>query len=218
VARRDEILDAALRCFTDKGFGATTIEDVRQASGASVGSIYHHFGGKEQLAASLYAEGLRDYQGRFLRTLERHRDDARAAIETLVLDHVRWIVEHPDLAGFLLGRREGEVRRAADAAARELNRAFFRTAATWFAEQASRGAIRRLSFDLYAALLIGPSQELARHWLAGNAKTSLEDAAPALAAAAWASLRPDHDEATQEGDLSAAPRGSRRPTRGGRDR
>jgi AcrR family transcriptional regulator len=191
VARRDEILDAALRCFTDKGFGGTTIEDVRQASGASVGSIYHHFGGKEQLAAALYAEGLRDYQDRFLETLERHRDDARAAIETLVLDHVRWIVEHPDLARFLLGRREGEVRRAADAAARELNRAFFRTAAAWFAEQASRGAIRRLGFDLYAALLIGPSQELARHWLAGNAKTSLEDAGPALAAAAWASLRPD---------------------------
>ena len=29
---------------------------------ASIGSIYHHFRSKEQLAAALYVEGLRDYQ------------------------------------------------------------------------------------------------------------------------------------------------------------
>ena len=34
--RHDEILDAALRCFSQRGVGATTIADIREASGASV--------------------------------------------------------------------------------------------------------------------------------------------------------------------------------------
>ena len=39
--RRTEILDAALRCFDHQGITATTIEDIRAESGASIGSIYH---------------------------------------------------------------------------------------------------------------------------------------------------------------------------------
>ena len=39
---------------------ATTIfEDVRMRSGASVGSIYHHFGSKEGIAGALYLAGMR---------------------------------------------------------------------------------------------------------------------------------------------------------------
>jgi AcrR family transcriptional regulator len=33
---------------------------VRELSGASTGSIYHHFGDKEGLAAALYIEAMRD--------------------------------------------------------------------------------------------------------------------------------------------------------------
>jgi AcrR family transcriptional regulator len=44
--RKQEILDAALRGFAEKGLAGTTVEEVRRRSGASVGSIYHHFGDK----------------------------------------------------------------------------------------------------------------------------------------------------------------------------
>ena len=45
--RRTEILDAALRCFDRRGVTATTIEDIRAESGASIGSIYHQFTSKD---------------------------------------------------------------------------------------------------------------------------------------------------------------------------
>jgi AcrR family transcriptional regulator len=57
--RQEAILSAALECFTSRGFAATTVEEIRRRSGASIGSIYHHFGGKEGLAAELCVEGLR---------------------------------------------------------------------------------------------------------------------------------------------------------------
>src|SRR6266566_5134063 len=70
AGRRSRILEAALACFNERGFTATTIEEICQRSGASVGSVYHHFGGKEGLAAALYVEGLRGYQRGFRDVLE----------------------------------------------------------------------------------------------------------------------------------------------------
>src|SRR5689334_13103758 len=58
--RRRAILDAALSCFLKSGFDAATIEHIRDASGASFGSIYHHFGSKQAIAAALYVEGLHE--------------------------------------------------------------------------------------------------------------------------------------------------------------
>src|SRR5258708_35559368 len=57
--RRQEIMAAALDCFTAKGFSETSMADIQERSGASMGSIYHHFESKERLAAALYLEGLK---------------------------------------------------------------------------------------------------------------------------------------------------------------
>jgi len=51
-SRRDQILDAALRCFTTQGFQATTMADIIAASGLSAGAIYRYFPGKQELAVA----------------------------------------------------------------------------------------------------------------------------------------------------------------------
>src|SRR3954464_3868141 len=43
--RRDQLLDAALRCFIKRGVLATGIEEIRKAAGASPSSVYHQFDG-----------------------------------------------------------------------------------------------------------------------------------------------------------------------------
>ena len=48
-ATQQRILDAATEAFATRGFTSTTMADVVAGSGASVGSIYHHFGGKSEL-------------------------------------------------------------------------------------------------------------------------------------------------------------------------
>ena len=54
--RRQAILDAALASFVARGYLATSISDIRAASGASTGSIYHFFAGKGALAEALLRE------------------------------------------------------------------------------------------------------------------------------------------------------------------
>lgn len=48
------ILDAATDVFGTHGFTAATMADVVAGSGASIGSIYHHFGGKKELFLAIF--------------------------------------------------------------------------------------------------------------------------------------------------------------------
>lgn len=51
---RQQVLDTVLRLFRERGYFATSIQDISRESGVSVGSIYHHFGDKEGIARALY--------------------------------------------------------------------------------------------------------------------------------------------------------------------
>ncbi|HEV2924129.1 MAG TPA: helix-turn-helix domain-containing protein [Solirubrobacteraceae bacterium] len=182
------ILAAALESFAEQGFAATTIEEIRERSGASIGSIYHHFGGKEGLAAELYVDGLREYQAGFVRALESH-PGAEAGIHALVRHHLGWVEHNPQLAQFLANRRETELRNATEARVRELNRAFLPRVAAWVERHVEMGALRALPFDLWEPVLLGPSQELARQWLAGRTRITLREAERDLAETTWRAVK-----------------------------
>jgi AcrR family transcriptional regulator len=182
------ILAAALECFTERGFAATTIEEIRERSGASIGSIYHHFGGKEALAAELYVEGLRGYQDGLIGALESH-PGAEAGTRALVRHHLRWVERNPQLARLLANRRETELRGATEARVRDLNRAFLPRVAAWVERHVEAGALRALPFDLWEPVLLGPSQELARLWLAGRTRITLGAAEHDLAEATWRAVK-----------------------------
>lgn len=52
-ARPDEILDAALKVFTDKGFASARVDDVAAEAGLSKGAVYLYFDSKEALFEAL---------------------------------------------------------------------------------------------------------------------------------------------------------------------
>ncbi|MCU1674110.1 MAG: putative transcriptional regulator, TetR family [Frankiales bacterium] len=57
---RGGLLDAARKVFSASGFAEASIAEVVARAGASVGSLYHHFGGKAELYLALFE----DYQQR----------------------------------------------------------------------------------------------------------------------------------------------------------
>ena len=57
---RGGLLTAAREVFTASGFAEASIADVVSGAGASVGSLYHHFGGQAELYLALFE----DYQQR----------------------------------------------------------------------------------------------------------------------------------------------------------
>ena len=53
---RRALLDAARQVFTERGFSQAGIADVVERADSSVGSLYHHFGGKSELFLALWQE------------------------------------------------------------------------------------------------------------------------------------------------------------------
>jgi AcrR family transcriptional regulator len=66
--RKDEIFEAALSCFNQKGYYETTIDDIAARSGISKGGIYHHFSSKK----SLFIELFHSKVNRYFETLQQN--------------------------------------------------------------------------------------------------------------------------------------------------
>lgn len=53
LERSRQILDAARRCFVDKGFHRASMSDVIRESGLSAGAVYSYYSSKEELIAAV---------------------------------------------------------------------------------------------------------------------------------------------------------------------
>lgn len=62
VSPRERILAAALKLFVEQGYFNTNVPDLSRLSKCSVGSIYHNFKNKEEIAAALYDEGIKAFR------------------------------------------------------------------------------------------------------------------------------------------------------------
>jgi len=184
--RRREILDAALGAFHDQGYEKTTLADIRDRAGASIGSIYHHFSGKEQIFAALYLDAIANTQAFGLRALRR-AENLEDGVRALVGSYLRWVKGHRELAAFVLSMRRTEFMPETERELDRMNGEFRVALEAWWAER-DDAQVWRVAPDLLFAVLIGPSEEFARRWLRGKTRTSFRHAADILAEAAWLSL------------------------------
>lgn len=53
---RRHILDAALKLFSHRGYGATSVRDIAEEAGLSTGNVYHHYPDKETIFRTLLDE------------------------------------------------------------------------------------------------------------------------------------------------------------------
>lgn len=68
---RSQILNAAREVFTEQGFGDASVASVVDRAGSSVGSIYHHFGGKAELFIALWEDHQRETEDRASRAVAK---------------------------------------------------------------------------------------------------------------------------------------------------
>ena len=81
---RRRIERAALRFFVEKGIAASSIREISEEAGVSLGAMYNHFEDKEELAWELFIAGwneIGDGMRRCARKEKKLRDKMRAMIE-----------------------------------------------------------------------------------------------------------------------------------------
>lgn len=188
ASRKDDILQAALACFSEFGVDATTIEMIRERSGASIGSLYHHFGNRERIIAALYLEGVGQYAA-MLETGLAQALDAEACIRLFVTCYIDWVLAHPEWARFVLHNRGRVEQGEMGEALREANRRQGRRIGELVRQHQEAGALRALPLELFISVVIGPTQDFVRNWLAGRTRLQLAECRELLAQIAWDSVR-----------------------------
>lgn len=183
-SRKISIKFAALDCFLEFGFVATTMADIRKRSGATTGSIYHFYAGKAALAVELLAESIASWNDATARLTPGV--SPRERVFGSVLGLLAWARTEPNQFRFMDEIRVlALVKPELGLCAERLGESE-RSAAALYAYWSRNGAVRPLPFAAAHALMLGPAYDFARRPdFAGT-----DPAADALfAEAAWAAVR-----------------------------
>lgn len=160
-ARRDEILDAAARCFSAKGFARTSMIDIIGEAGASAGAIYGHFAGKRELFLAV-AERL--IAGRAAMLQQRRADGPALAPAEILTALMRSFDADPETSRLLVhlwgeAMLDTEIRGATDQILAMLRRAIGGALAEWFREHPdASGRSAEASAQRLLPLMLGMGQ------------------------------------------------------------
>ncbi|MFC3394815.1 multidrug efflux transporter transcriptional repressor AcrR [Brenneria rubrifaciens] len=92
---RQQILDAALRVFSEHGVSATSLSDIATAAGVTRGAIYWHFKNKAELFDEIWAlaeSRIRDFE---IEYQTKFPDDPLRAMRELLIHMLRLTVNDP---------------------------------------------------------------------------------------------------------------------------
>lgn len=96
-ARAPEILDAALACFSERGFAATRMEDIARRAGISKGTIYLYFDSKESVFKALAQRVVGSRVSEIAQLIERFEGSTTDLLRQ-VLNFVGIVVSTGDVA------------------------------------------------------------------------------------------------------------------------
>jgi AcrR family transcriptional regulator len=188
-ATRARLLDDALTVYSRHGSDGFTMTAVIKESGASSGSLYHHFGSFDGLAAALYARCMARLLDALLSALAP-LTDARAGVEAVVRAYLRFTREHRAAAKFIHASAYATFLPAHSAVIAAEKQPRIARMVDWLRPHLDSGAVVGVPVTLVEMLLIGPVAETARRWLADDPNIDLGEAEALLPARVWQSLAP----------------------------
>ena len=162
VARRQEILDAAIQVFAQRGADRTSLRAIAQEVGVTHAALIHHFGSLEQLLVDVYQESARRLER------ETRGDDGVSPVETMRLsaERNREVPGMVQLYTTLVAAALEEGHPAATAFATERFAAVRAKLADNVRRQQDVGRIRvDVDAEQVAALVIAASDGLQTQWL-----------------------------------------------------
>jgi AcrR family transcriptional regulator len=90
-ARQQQILDAALACFSENGFHQTGMADIVRRSGLSHGAVYLYFQSKDDLIEALAVD--RHLQETLLNAAAERAANPIDALHELIRGYARWMTD-----------------------------------------------------------------------------------------------------------------------------
>jgi AcrR family transcriptional regulator len=180
-ARRRQLLDAALDAFADRGFHATSMNDVAEAAGVTKPVLYQHFGSKR----ALYQELLDDVAA----TLETRIHEAtattspRSQVEAGFRAYFTFVAERRSRFTLLFGsgaRRDAEF----SGTVSRLEASVAEWVASLIDADLDDAHRRTLAYGI-----VGLAEATSRYWVSGALDLDPEAMSAQAADLAWKGLR-----------------------------
>lgn len=150
---RQEILDAAVRLFAEHGFYQTTMQMVAERAEFSVGYLYKHFAGKEEM----YQEMVLYHSGRMAEMLDYREGDPASALEKIRHTLVQ-VAEHFNHHRDFMRIFHQEIGGCDELL--ETKKQHFEVLVQWLRQAQDEGEIRAYDPELLAAAIQGSIKEL----------------------------------------------------------
>ncbi|WP_197024173.1 TetR/AcrR family transcriptional regulator [Nocardiopsis sp. CNT312] len=158
--RRQQLVEIGRELFAERGFDATSVEEIAARAGVSKPVVYEHFGGKEGIYAVVVDREMRtllDMVGHALTA-----DNARDKIEQAAMALLLYVEEHT--LGFRVLTRDSHVASGTGSFASLINDMASRVEHIMVDEFAKRGYDPALA-PMYAQALVGMWALTGQWWL-----------------------------------------------------
>ena len=113
--RRSQIMEAAMKVFTKKGFASARMDDIVTESGLSKGAIYHHYAGKKDIFLALIehweTQTFPDFYNRDGKERSASNTLRDFSNEILKVFNSRSYVFHAEVEFWSLSNQDDEVRK-----------------------------------------------------------------------------------------------------------
>lgn len=189
----ERVLDAALACWADASSDdakALTVQTLARDAGVSIGSLYHHFGSLDGVAAALYRRSMAAKLDGIAAALPKRARNAKAGVVAFVKAYLAWTAANPAAARFIHGSAYAPFLKRFEHEIRDDKAQHLAPILAWFEPYIAAGEVVALPGPYYEMLLVGPVAEVARRWLAGAPGLDPETAAKVLPDRVWAALAP----------------------------
>ncbi|MQY25958.1 TetR/AcrR family transcriptional regulator [Nocardia aurantia] len=153
---RDRIVREALRLFAEQGYAATSVAAIEEAAGLSPrsGSLYTHFGSKEQVLGAAVEAAIRLAEAGFALAPMFPLGDLRAELVLIARGSLLLMTNWRNLIRVMI--KESDQFPTVMAQARErLFAPSYRYLADWLAERAAQGPAPERDFEAMATVWLG---------------------------------------------------------------
>ena len=101
--RRQELMDAAVRVFADKGIAKTTVSDITDSAGVAKGTFYLYFDSKELLIGALKERLVDEILAHATEQYSRvGREDWWALVDSVIESFVDFMLDRKDMVHVLM--------------------------------------------------------------------------------------------------------------------
>ena len=102
-----KIFETSMKLFAEKGYDATSIEEITATVGVAKGTLYYHFSSKEEIFNFLVEEGMKLLQNSIAIKTDK-LNNYIDKIKAIVLIQIKIVVKYEDLITILLTQLWGQ--------------------------------------------------------------------------------------------------------------